>query len=405
MLVIASELYWPETTSTGKYVTRVAEGLAGDGDVLVLCAQPTYAARGRLAPREEVRNGVRIRRLRSTTLDKDRLLPRLINALTFGVAALLAGLRHVPRGATVMAVTNPPLLPFLMGVVCRVKRARLVLLIHDVYPEVLVASGLVSSEGLAARLLARATRRLYGEAKEIVVLGRDQKALVERKDPEGGKRAIVIPHWMDEGIEPFERNGHPLLAELGWEDHFVVQYAGNMGRSHDLEGILAAAEALGDDAMSPGFGFLLIGWGAKRRKVEEEVDRRRLRHVRVLDPRPDSELSSMLGACDVALIALAPGMAGVSVPSRMYNVMAAARPIIAVADAESELASVVREEGIGWVVAPGDTDALVEALRSARDQEEARREMGCRARRAALEKYTFAKALPEYAAAVGRVTP
>ena len=122
MIIIASELYWPETTSTGKYVTRIAEGLAERDNVLVLCARPTYAARGKLVERTEVRNGVKIERLRSTALDKDRLLPRLLNALTFSLSALLSGLRRVPRASTVLVVTNPPLLPFIMAVVARLPR-------------------------------------------------------------------------------------------------------------------------------------------------------------------------------------------------------------------------------------------------------------------------------------------
>lgn len=401
-IVIASELYWPEFTSTGRYLTHIAEGLAREHDVMVMCAQPTYAARGRRAARSQVRNGVRLHRVRSTALDKNRLLPRLVNALTFSAAMLFEGLRRVPRGSAVLAVTNPPFLPYVMAFVARLKGARFVLLVHDVYPEVLVASGLARRGGLIERLAGVASRWLYRRADRVLVLGRDMRDLIARRL--GGRAAppVIVPHWMDGEVEPMQRRGNALLRELGVDDAFVVQYAGNMGRSHDMGLIVQAAEALaGSD--TPGersVEFLLVGWGAARPSLEAAVAARGLRNVRVLNPRPGSELNTVLAACDVALITFMPGMAGASVPSRMYNIMAAGRPIVAVADDESELARVIREEDIGWVVAPRDVDGLVSTLREARAAPERLRAMGARARTAALERYRFEHMLPRYADAL-----
>jgi glycosyltransferase involved in cell wall biosynthesis len=98
----------------------------------------------------------------------------------------------------------------------------------------------------------------------------------------------------------------------------------------------------------------------------------------------------------VAIVAFASGMAGVSVPSRMYNILAAGKPLIAVCDQESELAMVVREEEIGWVVEPGDEEALLSALRQSRHNPELLRNMGEKARKAAVKKYTRANVVAQY---------
>src|SRR5713226_9201285 len=108
---VISELYYPEETSTGYFLTGIAEGLAQSVPTGVICSQPTYAARGRLAPRRERHNGVEVVRVRSTLLDHRVLLWRLINALTISVSVFLNVLLRVRRGDKVIVVTNPPTLP------------------------------------------------------------------------------------------------------------------------------------------------------------------------------------------------------------------------------------------------------------------------------------------------------
>ncbi|HYC49934.1 MAG TPA: hypothetical protein VEB19_02375, partial [Gemmatimonadaceae bacterium] len=141
-LWIVSELYYPEETSTGRLLTQLAEGLAAslgpDWRVRAICSQPTYEARGTRAPARERRAGVEIFRCRGTTFRRDRLWRRLANVLTISGALVLRLLRGVHRGDVVLVVTNPPLLPFGVTAVCRLRGARCALIVHDVYPEVLV---------------------------------------------------------------------------------------------------------------------------------------------------------------------------------------------------------------------------------------------------------------------------
>ena len=252
-----SELYYPETTSTGYFLTGTAEGLAASYEVNIICGQPGYRQRGVRAPAHELLNGVNVHRCWSTTLDKNRLGYRIINLLTISGALFVTALFNVRRGDIVISVTNPPLLPYLAAVACKMRGARFVLLVHDVYPEVLTRLNILRADSFAARMLNRASRWLYREAERIVVLGRDMRDLVQSKlDHEPG-RVVLIPNWGDtDSIHPMPLSENRLLKTINLTGKFVVQYCGNIGRTHGIEDLLATVEIL---AHHQSIHFLLIG--------------------------------------------------------------------------------------------------------------------------------------------------
>ena len=389
---VVSELYFPEETSTGYLLTKTAEGIAAEIPVTAICSQPTYSARGTRAPARERRNGVDIERCAGTTFDKNSLAGRALNAVTISLSLWWRVLMRIRRGDAVIVVTNPPFLPFGVLVACRLRGARCALLVHDVYPEVLVAAGLSRSSSVVARVARLATQWLYRHSDRVIVLGRDMETLAQRKLDGDGSKIVVIPNWADaEEIVPTPKATNPLLGELALSGSFVVQYAGNMGRTHGLEALFAAAQRVRGEVR-----WLFIGSGAKKAWLEKSIAREGMTTMTVLGNRPREDQPVFLAACDVAVISFVPGMAGVSVPSRMYNIMAAGKPIIAVADEESELARVVSEERIGWVIRPGDVDGLVALLDRIAGEPDLLREYGARARAVASTKYARPVAIERY---------
>jgi glycosyltransferase involved in cell wall biosynthesis len=205
---------------------------------------------------------------------------------------------------------------------------------------------------------------------------------------------VIIPNWADvDEIVPMQREENAFLARLRILDKFVIQYAGNMGRTHGIENLLASARSLQN---RNNIHFLFVGEGAKRRWLEERVSALGLGNVTILPLQPRRELCTLLNACNVAVISFIPGMAGLSVPSRMYSIMAAGKPIIAVADEDSELAMVVREEEIGWVVPPDRPELLIEVILRSQSEPGVAQEMGKRARRVAEQKYSYTRVLESY---------
>jgi colanic acid biosynthesis glycosyl transferase WcaI len=373
---VVTELYYPEETSTGHYLTGIAEGLARDFEAGAICSQPTYSKAGTRAPRSETRNGVQILRAWTPSFDRRSLLRRLLSAALITTSLFFRTIRAIRRGDVLLVVTNPPMLPFVVSLAARIRGARCVLLVHDVYPDVLVATGLTRGGSVLFRVVAAANRRLFRRMKTIIALGEDMKRLLESRAP--GVPVVVIPNWGDTGsIVPLPRRS---------DDEFVIQYSGNMGRTHDLALLVAAAERLRD---RPQFRFVLIGSGAKRDWVLQTVNERALTNVVLPAPAPRADLNEQLAACDVATIAFVPGMAGISVPSRMYNVLASGRPMIVAADRDSELATVVREERVGIAVEPGDVDGFVRAVETLAADRALREEFAARARQLVLERYTY----------------
>ncbi len=392
---VISELYYPELTSTGYFLTGIAEGLTGENDVSVLCGQPSYWLRGLSVPAREERNGVQIRRCWATTLDKNKAVFKIVNMLTISTSIFLNALGRIRHNDTVIVVTNPPLLPYLVALACRAKSARLVLLVHDVYPDILVQLGLLKPKSVFVKAMNVVSSWLYKSSAQVLVIGRDMRDLVQKKLPAHRRGSITIaPNWADiDATFPKSRNDSSLLTSLGIDNKFVVQFWGNMGRPHCVEDIVQAAEFL---AAEPDIHFLLIGWGTRKTWVVAEQKRRSLANMTILDPLPREQSCEVQNACDLAINALSSGMTGISVPSRSYNAMAAAKPILAVCDVDSELARMVREEDIGWVIPPGRPDLLVAALREAAADRDRLRAMGQRARQAVKAKYTPASVIGIY---------
>ncbi len=391
---IVSELYYPELTSTGYFLTGIAEGLASAYDVSALCGQPSYLARGVRAPSHETLHGVDVFRCWATTFDKNKLPFKIINLITISLSIFWKALFCFRRRDIVIAVTNPPLLPYLTALVCRLRGACFVLLIHDVYPEIFTRLGVLKPQSIPVRLLDRASCWLYHSAARIIVLGRDMRDLTAEKLNARRDRVVIATNWGDtDAVFPQPLSENRLLNKLNLSGRFVVQYCGNIGRTHGIKDLVDAAGLLAPD---PEFQFLLIGWGAKKVWAVQQKQERRLENLIILDPLPRDDLCDGLNACNVAIISVMSGMSGISVPSRIYNVLAAGKPLLAVCEDDSEIAAVVREEEIGWVIAPDRPDLIASTLREAKANPGRLRSMGERARKAAEAKYTSGHILQIY---------
>ena len=397
-LWVVSELYYPEETSTGYYLTRIAEGLTSKFEVKAISGQPNYSARGIRAPKHEFRNGVEIFRVAGTTLDKNVIVFRLINMLTLGFTTFLTALLRFRPGDRVLVVTNPPVMPFLMAAAALFRGSAYTLLVHDNYPEILIAAGKSKESSLFVSGMAYMNRWLYKHAARIIVVGRDMFELMTRKTDGLDVPIAVIPNWAElETVSPTPRSENELLEELDLQDKFVILYAGNMGPPNDIESVVDAAEMIRDDTV---FHFIFLGAGAKKNWLMNAVRERSLSNISVLDPKPRDEQIVFLNACDISLVSLVGKMWGVSMPSRTYNILAAGKPILGITEDGSETDRVIREERVGWNVPPHDPAALVAALRDARARAAELSEMGERARKAAETKYSLEAALQRYQAEI-----
>jgi colanic acid biosynthesis glycosyl transferase WcaI len=396
-LWIITELYFPENNQTGYYMTQIAEGLTDDFDVKIVCSQPNYAGRGVVAPRHEFHNDVEIFRVRGTTLNKDVMLFRLTNMLTNGWSVLVNAISRIRASDLVIAVSAPPSLLVFTAIAARMKGANYSLILHDKYPEQLVATKKLRAGSPIIRTLNRLNRWVYTNAQRIITVGRDMREIVVSQLEPGsrqGDKVAVIPNWAAlEEVEPRTKRDNPLLKKLGISDKFIFLYAGNMGHAQDVESIIKCASYLRDH---PDIRFVFIGGGFKRRWVKNEMKSQRLSNVVLLDEMPRDQQSVFLNACDVGFVSLVNGMYGLAVPSRLYNLLAAGKPILAITENGSEPARVIEEERVGWTVAPENPAALAETINAIYDARSQLKEMSARARAAAVSKYNRDHAINEY---------
>ena len=179
-LWVISELYYPEETSTGYYVTRIAEGLTDKFEVKAISGQPNYSARGVTAAKHQRHKGVEIFRVAGTRLDKNVIAFRLINMLTLSASVFWNALRRFAAGDRVLVVTNPPTMPFIVALASLFRGSVYTLLIHDNYPEILIAAKKMRASSFLAKVLAYFNRWLYKYAVKIIVVGQRSAAWAHR---------------------------------------------------------------------------------------------------------------------------------------------------------------------------------------------------------------------------------
>jgi glycosyltransferase involved in cell wall biosynthesis len=387
-ILVLTELYYPEETSTGYFLTKIAELLAEKFTVKTITAPASkLLKKTKLAKREE-RNNVEIFRCWGTRFDKNNIAGRIVNFFTQSLGIFLKTLSLANSQDIIFVVTNPPLLPFCALLVKWLKGCRVFLLIHDVYPEVLIATEIFKPSSLLVAITRRTNKILYNNCDRIITLGRDMSAIAQNKlDRRNYERIVCIPNWADTDIiYPIVKQDNPLINKLQLESKFIVLQLGNIGRTHGIEYLVEAAKKLQENSK---IKFIVVGSGAKKQWLQEEIERNKLESMEVFPTCDRSELNQYLNLGDIAVISFIPGMAGVSVPSRMYNQMAAGKAIIAIADDRSELALVVEEEQIGWVVRPNDIEQLVNVIQTAVDNPTLCQEMGEKAALVANTKYNF----------------
>jgi glycosyltransferase involved in cell wall biosynthesis len=303
---------------------------------------------------------------------------------------------RLPRPDVIVAETDPPLLGALAAVLKRRWGCRLVYNVRDLYPDIAEVTGGVRSPFLL-EMLRRGNDYAYERADLIVTLGNDMaRRIIDKGVPPD--KVVVVPDWVDCGrIRPLDSN--PFRRSFG--DKFVVMYSGNIGLSQQLEHVLEAADRLRDDER---ILFAIIGEGARKNWLQERAHAMGLNNVIFLPYQPLETLGESLSAADLHLIPLAPGAAGCLVPSKIYGILAAGRPFIAMMEENAEVAQIARDAKVGFVVRPGNVEALSDAIREAVDSPEHLKQMGARARRLAELRFDRIKVTSMFGSMLTGVT-
>ncbi len=367
-LLVLNQYYWPGVEATANMLTELCEALAVEHDVTVIAG----AAPG--LPGRQARNGVEILRVRSTSYARAQLSRRALNYVTYVLGVLWKGML-TRRPDLVVCMTDPPFIGAIARLIAARYRRPLLVIAQDVFPEIAVKLGRLRNP-FVVRTLRLLVNSSLGSADRVVAIGETMKRRLEEKGvrPE---RIRVIPNWCDvTTVVPAPRDNawakeHRLLKR------FVVMHSGNVGHAQDLDTLIRACTFLRD---LDDLAVRIIGSGARREELVRLAQRLQVDPVRFMPWQPYERRSLSFATADIHVVGLARGLAGFVVPSRLYGILAAGRPVIAAADPESETAELVARVGCGVVVPPGDPLALARAIRAAHDGELDLGEMGRRAR-------------------------
>jgi colanic acid biosynthesis glycosyl transferase WcaI len=411
-VLVLHQHYWPEIAATAQILTDLCEDLATFGhEVTVVCGQPSYRAMGgasRLLKREEHR-GVKIERVWSHAPRKRGIPQRLVHYTSYFGSSLTAALK-AKRPDVCLVMSTPPLLLGVSGALLRALRGiPFVYSVQDLYPDIAIHLGVIKERSPVTQTVNFVASHCYRRAAALVTLSPGMgKRLVKKGLP--ADRVHVIPNWADtSSLEPVARD-NPFAREHGLAAGFVVQYSGNIGQSQGLEQVVAAAVALRELPIT----FLFAGDGNARPRLELLAREYALETVRFLPPQPRERLSELLSACDVGLVPMKRGVGDDLVPSKLYGIMAAARPVLASVEPHSEVARVVSAHDCGFIAPSENSDALAQSIRRAfMASEHERNRLGRNGRLACTEHYSrvaltrryeqvLRHAMGDYSAAAGR---
>jgi glycosyltransferase involved in cell wall biosynthesis len=359
-IVFLNRYFFPDHSATSQLLSDLAFHLASQGcEVHVIASRQRYDEPGAQLPPQETIRRVTVHRVWTSAFGRGNLPGRALDYLTFYICTGFALLRLASPGDVVVAKTDPPLLSLVAGPIAWLKGARLINWLQDIFPEVAGAIGMGWAGGWLGRVLARLRDRTLRSAYLNVVLGSTmQRYLISRGVGESKLR--VIHNWADGiSIRPVLANANRLRREWGYSDRFVVMYSGNLGRVHEFQTIIEAAEQLRRDEK---ILFLFVGGGQQASFVRNQSVTRRLQNVEFQPYQSREVLGESLCVGDVHLISLRPEVDGLIVPSKFYGIAAAGRPTIFVGSLDGEIAQIIDREQCGIAVRSGDASGLVAAI-------------------------------------------
>jgi len=335
MRILLLNLYFPpDTSATAKMAATVAEALSTQHEVTVLCGRPSYEPSERRSWRvsqTEQAARIRIVRVGSTDYPRFAMKRRVLNYLSYVALAIPRAV--FVRCDVVLAMTDPPFEGIIGAIVALLKGKPYVYNIRDMYPDMAVGGAIVKP-GLLARIWERLHRWALRRATRVIVLGEDMRGRIIAKgvNPAGIE---IVRDGTD--ILPAEAPQLPLdeeiIRKIRGEFKFVLVHAGNLGFYGAWETLIRAVRSLEVD----GVGLVFVGDGAQRAHIEELA--RNATNVRFLPFFPASKIPSVLAAADAHVITVKRGLEGVVVPSKMYGILAAGKPIVAIVPEETDAAS------------------------------------------------------------------
>lgn len=366
--------------------------------VRIITSRRGYDGGAQYAPSETI-NGIEVIRLPSLGPSGRGMLARLGRYLGMYLGAAWLVLTRVRRGDIVVCKTDPPLLSLPLAVVTRLRGIRLVNWLQDLYPEVAASLGIAFPRPIRWLLTCLRNWSLNVAACNIVI-GECMAQLLRSQGVAESQIAILTNFVDDEHIVPLEGK-NPLRRQWQLEGKFVLGYSGNLGRAHDIETFLGMASLL---RKCENIVFLFIGGGHFANIVSQRLAAAQVHNVRFEGYQPRELLNFSLALPDAHWVSLLPQMEGLIVPSKIYGIMAAGRPLLAVCDAKGEMAKIIERAGVGIQISPGDSQGFANSVTELAQDAEMRAKFGANGRQEIIAHASRSKVMHQWEVLIDRIS-
>ena len=359
-LLVYAHYFYPDVASTGQILAELTEGMIDTFDITVICVVPSYS--GVIEEKYKTKRiyiedykGIKLVRVRVPEFTKSNKISRIKNLLAYFFNSIIATLK-IEKQDYIYTISQPPILGGVLGVLGKwIKGGKLIYNIQDFNPEQTIAVGYAKNKLLLNTVMA-VDKFSCKNSDKVIVVGRDmQETLKNRFNNKKVPSNVFINNWINEKeIYPLEQN-HPKIEEFkekyNLKDKFIIMYSGNIGLYYDLENII---KVIGEFKEREDVVFAFIGDGTVKSKIEEYVINNKLNNVTFIPYQDKADLIYSLNAADVHWVVNAKGIKGVSVPSKLYGVMASGKPVLGVLDEGSEARLIVEECNCGVCIEPGN---------------------------------------------------
>lgn len=362
-LLIYAHYYYPDVASTGQILTELAEGLKATFHTTVICTVPSYTGQIDKHYRRhkyyyENINGVDVLRIRVPEFRKNFSISRIINIVSYFFSAIIAT-RRVGHQDYVFTISQPPVLGGLLGVFGKyLKHAKFIYNIQDFNPEQVMAVSFTSNP-LILNTMMLLDKFSCRQADELIVVGRDMVDTLKNRFPIEMPRYAHINNWINEQeIIPLDSNNERVRnfrEKYGLLDKFVIMYSGNIGLYYDL---LEIEKLFDQYKEEKDVVFAFVGQGTVLEDMQAYKEAHQLDNLVFIPYQDKRDLVYSLNAGDVHFVMNAKGIKGVSVPSKLYGVMAAGKPVLGILEEGAEARLIVEEASCGMIAEPGDYEAI-----------------------------------------------
>lgn len=365
-IAAVNQFYPPDVAPTGVALHEVCRRLAARGhEVTVLCSSRSYDGRSRYPARETL-DGVSVIRVAATGFGRTTFAGKLCDYASFYLAVVRRLLLSCRAWDLVLTLTTPPYIGLLSKCPAACRGTRRAQWVMDVYPDAMVAHGMLRSGSFCHRLLVRMTRWMVRGNDLVLTLGPDMAERLAGHSSGKDRQIEWVPLWSGPGLAPWRADEpNRLREERGWNDAVVFMYSGNMGLGHRFGEFLAVARDWQPECRAR---WVFSGAGKRRDEIEQETEK--LDCTEIMGYCDRSQLQAHLCSADVHLASLDEDWSGCMIPSKVQNIFAVGKPVVFVGGTRSVIAQWIRESGGGWLVPEGDVEALRKAVAEAMDPEE-----------------------------------